>query len=531
MNQSPRRPPYWTIPAFVALMVAPSPATIAIVAAVSVSAFLLRTGRIGRVFRRSATTPADHMLLGRDRQGKPVHLGDQQLSAHGLILGASGAGKSTTLLAILGNQIKRGRPAMAIDLKGSTAFAHELKAAADAAGRPFRIWTLDGPSLWNPLQHGNASQLKDKLIATERFSEPHYKKAAERYMQVAIRVLQAARPGEPIDLDRLVAAMDPRRLGTFGRSLGPENAERLHDYLAGLTPDQLSAVKGIGTRLALIAESDAGQFLSDRGVDALASHPIDLRSALRGDEVVLFSLNASSYPQLAPQIATLAIQDLISTMGDRFDSTGDGRPRSSAIIGIDEFSAIGMDNVLHLAARGREAGLPILLATQEMTDLDRAARGLSEQLTGIVALKIIHRQENPRSADLIAQMAGTERVWDETRHFRGGVLSGLEPRHGTRRLVERFRVHPNEIKELRTGEAIVISSLPERTIMRVVVERQQPGTAHRVSAPQQPAPPAPARRETRPRAPLPARAQPRQLGQGPRRDAPSRGERRGPELG
>ena len=33
--------------------------------------------------------------------GKPVVLGHPQLAAHGLILGASGAGKSTTLLAIL----------------------------------------------------------------------------------------------------------------------------------------------------------------------------------------------------------------------------------------------------------------------------------------------------------------------------------------------------------------------------------------------------------------------------------------------
>ena len=32
-------------------------------------------------------------------------LGDEELSAHGLILGASGAGKSTTLLTILTEQI------------------------------------------------------------------------------------------------------------------------------------------------------------------------------------------------------------------------------------------------------------------------------------------------------------------------------------------------------------------------------------------------------------------------------------------
>ena len=69
---------------------------------------------------------------------------DDELSAHGLILGASGAGKTTTLLAILADQIGRGRPVVAIDMKGSPAFARALADAAAAAGRPIKVWTLDG---------------------------------------------------------------------------------------------------------------------------------------------------------------------------------------------------------------------------------------------------------------------------------------------------------------------------------------------------------------------------------------------------
>ena len=85
---------------------------------------------------------------------------------------------------------------VAIDLKGSPAFAGELRqaapqrrAAVSASGRP------TGPSHWNPLAHGNATALKDKLIGTERFTEPHYQRAAERYVQTVFQVLHAAPPG------------------------------------------------------------------------------------------------------------------------------------------------------------------------------------------------------------------------------------------------------------------------------------------------------------------------------------------------
>ena len=48
-----------------------------------------------------------------------------------------------------------------------------------------------------PLAHGNATELKDKLMSTERFTEPHYMRAAERYVQTVLQVLGRARPDQP----------------------------------------------------------------------------------------------------------------------------------------------------------------------------------------------------------------------------------------------------------------------------------------------------------------------------------------------
>ena len=147
-----------------------------------------------------------------------------ELSAHGLILGASGAGKSTTLLRILTEQIARGLPVVAIDMKGSPAFARVLAEAAAGARRPFTCWSIDGSAHWNPLQHGNATELKDKLMATERFTEPHYQRAAERYVQVVLNVLAAAHPGRPPVLAEVVALMDPHRLPSALPTLDPISA-------------------------------------------------------------------------------------------------------------------------------------------------------------------------------------------------------------------------------------------------------------------------------------------------------------------
>jgi len=450
-------PRQWLPLAFVALLAAPAPWGMALIVAAALLATAYRLGRLGRRLSvrgaRSGAARGDASLLGVDQRGRTVVLSDRELSAHGLILGASGAGKSTTLLRILTEQIARGRPVVALDLKGSPAFAQVLADAAAAAGRPFQRWSIDGGAHWNPLQHGNPTELKDKLISTERFTEPHYMRAAERHVQIVLNVLARAHPERAPVLPEVVKLMDPHRLPSLLRGVDRGLREDVQDYLARMTPDQLSAVRGLQTRLAVLTESHTAPYLTPAPPGS-GMATIDLRAALRGPEVVLFSLNSSRYGRLAAQLGTLVVQDLTSASGDRVEQP----PGETALIGIDEFSALGADHVIALLSRGRESGLCVLVATQELADLARAARGLEDQVVGVTAVKIVHRQEVPGSAQAIALMAGTERVWEHTRQTASQLLFGYDTGRGTKQQVERFIVDPNEIKSLRTGEAVVISN-------------------------------------------------------------------------
>lgn len=462
--------------AFVVLLAAPAwVATAAIGVGLAIGAF--RLGRlIGRRARRPRTPTARGIALGRDRHGRGVAISDEDLSAHGLILGASGSGKTTALLTVLGQQIRRGQPVVAIDMKGSPFFALQLAQVAAEAGRPFKLWTPEGPAHWNPLEHGNATELKDKLICTERFTEPHYQRAAERYLQNVFQVLGQSGSGHAPALADVVALMDPRRLPSALRGVPRPLADRVQDYVQSLTPDQRSAIRGLQTRLAILTESEAGPYLAAGG-----DVSIDLPAALDGCEVVLFSLNSSRYGQSAGQLGTLAVQDLICATGGRLEQLREGRALEQATIAIDEFSGIGGAHVVALFARGREAGVSVIVATQEMADLDRAGRGVRDQILGNTAVKLVLRQEVPESAELVAQIAGTERVWEETRQIGATIFGGL-PAGGTRREAERFVIHPNDIKALRTGDAVLISKLRgERARM---VRVTPPGASPRRSGPE-----------------------------------------------
>lgn len=466
-----RRPPYWTVAALVALLTVPVtwlPAA-AVALAVAATAYRMARSVAGRRAARNRGS-SRAIPLGTDARGRQISIAEHELAAHGLILGASGAGKTTTLLTILCEQVGRGRPVIAIDMKGSPAFAGALADAAAGAGRPFRIWTPDGPTRWNPLAHGNATELKDKLIATERFTEPHYQRAAERYVQNVLQVLAASHPDRPPTLGEVVRLMEPHRLSGSLRGIPRSHSERVQDYLAGLTSDQLSAVRGLQTRLAIVTESHTGPYLEP----SPGAADVDVRSALSGPEVVLFSLNSSTYGKLAAQLGTLAVQDLVCAAGQRLSAGG--RAPEPATVAIDESSVLG-ENLLPLFARSREAGIGVLAATQELADFDRVARGLRDQVLGNTAFKVAHRQDVPSSAQTVAQMAGTEKAWEYTERVGGPLLGGYPGGRGTRRLAEQFVIHPNEIKTLRTGQAVLLSKLRgdrARTV-RVTPPRRRDG--------------------------------------------------------
>ena len=444
-----RRVAPWAVATFVGLLAVPLPVALG---ALTV-ALLVKAAARGVARHRAATA------------GPQPLLPDGALRAHGLILGASGSGKTTTLLSILSEEIRRGRPVVAIDLKGSPQFAADLQAAAHAAARPFTVWSADGGAHWNPLAHGNATELKDKLIATERFTEPHYQRAAERYVQTAIQVMQESRPLTPVTLAGVIELLDPPRLAAATRALPRSRADQVRMYVASLTPDQLSAVRGLASRLAVIAESHTGRYL-EPGPSGAGGPDLDLRQALNGSEgqVVLFSLNSSTYGGLAAQLGTLAVQDLVSAAGERLSSNvagarDHGRP-PLAIVGIDEFSAIGSDNVVSLLARGREAGVGVVLATQELADLDRAARGLREQVLGNTAVKIAHRQDVPESALAVARLAGQVKVWDRSYQQTPGSLGFGTSTRTTARLTDGYLIEPEQVRSLETGEAVVIVKSP-----------------------------------------------------------------------
>jgi conjugal transfer pilus assembly protein TraD len=399
----------------------------------------------------------EEIRLGIDSvNGGPTGLYPRELQEHTLLLGATGSGKTTSLLTIIQGAADLAIPVVAIDLKGSPGFRAQLGAMADLAGRRLACWSLAGDTHWNPLARGDASELKDKLVGMEAWTEPHYKRAAERYLQTVFTVLEAR--GERPSMDRVVALMDTKALNAELREIPKDLADRVAGYLDQLADsrDQRSAIAGLATRLALLSESAAGDRLTSAPDGAST---IDIADSIRAGDLCLFSLDSLRYPELAAQVAGLVIQDL-KTVASELLAAGGCR----ALVAIDEFSALDGDQLLGLLARAREAEIGVLLSTQELADLAKVDPTFADQVIANTNVKLIHRQEVPETAERLAGTIGTYTEWEHTYAEHDPlaelITGSFSTVTGTRRIVEKFKLHPNTFKNLETGQAVLSIKSP-----------------------------------------------------------------------
>lgn len=370
-----------------------------------------------RLVRHAAAPPThnalcdERMIVGREDTGATVAIpfGAVDGGRHTLIVGATGSGKTVTETWIAARAIEAGLGAVVVDPKGDDRMREHLADAALRGGRRFVEWTPDGPSAYNPFGHGSASEIADKALAGERFTEPHYQRQAQRYLGHAVRALRGA--GVVVSLPALVQQLDPAQLEVLARSLPEHQARATHEYLDSLTPRQRADLGGVRDRLAIVAESDVAFWLDPATPGAQA---FDLLSAIRERAVVYFDLKADALPLLAHMLAVAIVQDLQTTMAAL------QRSPAPTVVVIDEFAAIAAEQVAHLFGRARSAGINLLLGTQELSDLRPDGRKqLQEQVLGNLSSLIVHRQVVPASADLIALLAGSRGSW-RTSHSSDG---------------------------------------------------------------------------------------------------------------
>jgi hypothetical protein len=147
----------------------------------------------------------------------------------------------------------------------------------------------------------------------------------------------------------------------------------------------------------------------------------------------------------------IVAQDLKQQCAKRVRSLAEGHSVTPVLVVFDEFAALReAEQVVDFLLQARQAQMPAIVSTQYLPEKLNIRQSVLQ-----AGLIIAHRLE-ARDAELIAAQFGTRSKWIYTAQIDQAV--GATGR-GSARKGEAYKVHPNDLRGLKTGYAAVRSVL------------------------------------------------------------------------
>ncbi len=442
----------------------------------------------------------DGILLGHDdKHRRPVRL--PLMQAHATIVGGSNSGKTNTAEVLLEGAVAAGAGFVILDGKGGRDLPRAARALAAQHQRPLALWSvlpygdpdLDSRRLpWNVAGGGNHTEITDRISNSEEQTEPYYKKIAARGISAATRASHALkRDGDLAEIARALNNHEALSELLHDALEANPNDARLQADLSGdlawldtLDDNEKSGLRGMGLRLNAMHTAHGGEWL----LPDPEHREINLYEAIKSGWLVVFTLPQGTYPELIPDVTRYVVSAVNAVVG-RLEREG---TTANCLLFVDELSAFNGDQLCSTLERARSAGIRCVLSTQSLSNFeDVGGTKLLHAALDNSELIVVHRQAVPEAADVLASVAGTEEVWehthkvDDAHSFHMGMD---EVGERARRLSDRFRIHPNTVKQLGKGEAVVISQRPEFAVTHLQVEAGLSALArHREAAREAPA--------------------------------------------
>jgi len=388
---------------------------------------------------------------------RPFELEADELFHHVFVPGASGSGKTTTLVRLADGALHNGFGVVIVDCKGS-GLGGEARALAERHRLPFTaVDARDRRTVgYNPCS-GDAPGVANKLIGAFNFSGEAeiYKQVAMEVIPVIVRALLAS--GTDVSLDAIYDALGKGGLSRLGRRAGAEEyRERLM---------QLEDSGGVGTAGYVGLQKRLGALMEGIFGDVFRKRPaLDWRKEMSKPRITYLSLSATGASEDVELFGRVITQDLKQVCDDRMRQIEKGKDPFPVLVIYDEFAALReATQIVDLLLQARQARMPLVVASQFLPVEPTIRKPVLS--AGMI---IAHRLE-AEDAEQVAAQFGTHTTTALTAQV--DYETGTSEK-GSVRFVEEYNIHPNDLKALPQGVAAVLA---RRTNRRELVRVQKTG--------------------------------------------------------
>ena len=198
------------------------------------------------------------------------------------------------------------------------------------------------------------------------------------------------------------------------------------------------------------------------------SPQIKLEEMFDKRQLTYFAIPIGHLQVLANPLGRMVISGLLSVAASRQKACE--KPGPASVI-LDEFAEFATPVFASFIATVGSAKLWTTLSHQDrgqlkkVTGMDADAFG-SAVYNNTSGCKVCFRTPDPEDAEFWSSTLGTFTTTDDTERIQRGLLGTIRPGEMSRRGVEQFKVHPNRLKNLTPGSALIFAPGKEACLVR-----------------------------------------------------------------
>ena len=435
-----------------------------------------RDASIARDANQSAAT-----LLGYNVHNEPWLWPDVVRMKHGIIVGGTGAGKSTFLENIISQDLtrrfgSRKMPMIIFDGKGEREFLDRLLPHIDAAGRLQDLRVLDPTHPTESTRYNPFYALDDAYQEHVNFifrsfglREDFFKGHQEAYLSDLVRILQYT--GKLFNVyDVLVMALDENvlqeqigvakaRLSTLSdismqRRLNFEMSVRMLQRSLS-DRERVEKIQGLLNELL--------SFLEDELSVVTGSYQdlLTLDDVLENDLILFVSLNTNRNQRAVEALGKIVLQNIQLMVGKRYARASSERESNEPMLSVilDEFAPFAYPGFTQVLQTARGARVSFLFSFQSLPQLQRVSQAFSDEVSSAPGTKMIMNVSEENTAQWF--LKASAKIATKRRSLavrRTGIFSAkyTETGTGSESEMKETRAREEHIKNLPVGQMEIL---------------------------------------------------------------------------
>jgi len=426
------------------------------------------------IFGRGAKKIGNHWIHGLGEKETDLRIELKALEGQTLIVGTTGAGKTSLFVLILAQAILRGEPVVIIDPKGDHGLRKIAQKVCEMLGTPekfvfFHPAHPEKSARIDPLRNWNRStELASRLAAlipSETKADPFTAfgwmalnntingllAVEERPNLVKLRRFVEGDPG-PLVIRALRMYYDKHvqdwemRIKSYQRGKRSQEDEvsayikfyqqevvnekpspEMEGLISSYTHNREHFQKMIASLIPILNMLTGGALGSLLSPEPDPDDPrliTDTSRIINKGQVVYCALDSLSDSTVGSAIGAILLADLVAVAGDRYNY---GEENSRVNILIDEAAEIVNDPLIQILNKGRGAGFNVFMATQTLADFEArtgsSAKGL--QICGNLNNTVILRVIDGETQKYLSESLPTTVVRSLEQQYRSGASAAV----------------------------------------------------------------------------------------------------------